>query len=341
MPPFPIQISKITYPRLKPHRWCDNGMLVQAYLQRHLRGRLNQVLRWRPKCVFRYVGQCDSIAASGGAGQRDRWRHMFHTGTHTDKIGVYFLMAMQRVGAGDPYAQFQIVGGSSLTCHYGNSGSGTITDYPSTWGHSLQLLDVNPDTDYQAVWSDFAEARLISGLVFELTLNSFVENNYLGRDVAALTPIQDIHRETPYPLATNAWKRNAAQSFTFTVDKDADARTRTSTTDINLVDNSSTAISSSTPGYVLDFRYKNRLSKTVVPTTFWAYGKTAGGGTGHVYLKDSGGAVLATLNINSAANAFYSTTWNAPTTEAKYDLHFDGDGVNLTTVYAAGVYEYA
>lgn len=334
-------IVKTTYPRFHPHRWCDNGMLVQAGLQSGLVKRLNQTLRWRTKEIFRYVGQVNSIATSAGASERFRWRHAAHTGTYTDKLGVYFLMAPQRVGSGDPYSQFKINGGGSLTHHYGNTG-GSPPDFPLYFGHSYQEIDVAADTDYEFTWSDFADGRLISGLVFEISSAPTVSGPYINRNVAVLSPIQDGEREDPMDAATDAWKRNGAHCFNFTTDIDADARTRTSTTDINLVDNSSTTISAATPGFTLDMRYKDRRGGGAeVPIVFKAYGKTAGGGTGHVYLKDSAGNVKATLNINSATDAWYSTTAVVDALEGKIDVHYDGDGVNLTTVRACSVYEYS
>ena len=77
-----------------------------------------------------------------------------------------------------------------------------------------------------------------------------------------------------------------------------------------------------------------------MPYVFKAFGAMPAG-TGHVYLKDSTGAVLATININAAAQAWYSTTVNLPNTEAKYDVHYDGDGVNTVSVYAVQLYEYS
>lgn len=342
----PITIGKLVPPRTHPQRWCNNGMVVPYTLEGRMRTLLNHVLKWHPKCLFRSPGRVFSIPATGGAGTRNRWRGVGRTSPMTTHLAIVMKMTVPgHATAGEFYSSVRVslAGGGSpvdVFMHYGNTTSSATGNEPSSWASTIQLLPVSPDTEYEFRWADHDGARLVSGLIFEMTAAANTTLGYLFPGVGVLTPIYDSHRDTPHELAADAWRQQGGTCINFTTDTDAGVRTRSSATDINLVDNSSTAVSVNTPGIKVDNVARCRSSKSTVPYVFKAFGAMPAG-TGHVYLKDSTGAVLATININAAAQAWYSTTVNLPNTEAKYDVHYDGDGVNTVSVYAVQLYEYS
>lgn len=335
-----IYVPRYVYKRVQPHHCVDNGMIVRASNESAIRRRVNQTLNWQRKELFRYVGHVTNIPA--GSGTRTRWRAKFHTGVGAKRLGVVFKMAQYR-GGGSPYAKATFSGGSAVeaTMHYGASNAGT-GDGPATWGIGTRFIDIVADADYEVQFADADNGRLISACIFEIAKDPDTTAGYLLQNIGVHQPIYDSDREDTSGLVDNVWRRNGSHVFNWCTNVDANARVRSSATDANLIDTSITAVSSSSPGIKLDMRYKNRRSKTTVPCKFWAYGSTAGGGTGHVYLKDSGGTVLATVNINSGTDQWHAATatLDLPATEAKYDLHLDGDGSNNTTIYAVSCYEY-
>ena len=111
----------------------------------------------------------------------------------------------------------------------------------------------------------------------------------------------------------------------------------------NLIDNSSTTVSASTPGYTVDLRYHTtlRLASVGVPVRLKvAAHSTAANDTGAVVLKDSAGNIVLTCLVNGGVGEYwYWTNGYLPATLAKYDLHFQQPATGTLTVYSADVYE--
>lgn len=333
-----INISRITPAPLHPHRLCDNGQVVTWRAEAGIAAALNHAARWHTREAFRYVGQVASIAAKAGAGQRKRWRCAWHTGPMTTRMWVAFGCGQAQV-TGDPYAKFEIDGGGdSATFHFGGGG-GALANAPSTLGYAVRSIEVSPNTQYTGLWSDYDDARLFSGCLFEESYEPDTDNGYAEPNAAVTGPIFDARRAATLGLADDLWSRGA-HTFSWVVDTDAAVRTRTSATDINLIDNTSTAVSAATPGYKIDLRYRRRRRATTVPVRIRVCALVAGGGTAHVYLKDSGGSTVATVTITGASEAWFTTDVNLPATDAKYDIHYDSDGANQVSVFAVSAYEH-
>ena len=111
----------------------------------------------------------------------------------------------------------------------------------------------------------------------------------------------------------------------------------------NLIDNSSTTVSASTPGYTVDLRYHTtlRLASVGVPVRLKvSANSTSSSDTGAVLLLDSTGSVMLTCLINGpSGDNWYWTNGYLPATLAKYDLHFQQPATGTLTVYSADVYE--
>jgi len=112
----------------------------------------------------------------------------------------------------------------------------------------------------------------------------------------------------------------------------------------NLIDNTSTTVSASTPGVQLDLRYRTTLSRAAlgVPVRFWAYASsTVASDTGYVQILDSAGAAKLTVPITGTTAQWYATEGYLPATDAKYDAHYGGNTLGTLNVYAFTVHEYA
>lgn len=320
------------------HRFCDNGAVPHPQFYQRAVYNLNRGGKRLGKCLWRSPGRVSSVVAAGGA-TRTRWRGAVHTGKFTVGMYVRVVMALS-TGAVNPYATFQLVGVDTLEFYYGST-LGTPTDAPIEFGHFIQAINCSPNSDYEFEFADHDDSRLVSAVVYEQKAQSDTDEGYLPTQYAVTQPIYDALRQSLAPLATEMWTHSGGTHVHWSADTDAAARTRTSTTDINLLDNVSTSVSANSLGWTLDNVYRNTASTTTVPYVFKALGKVAAGAGGHVYLKNSAGTVLATLTITATSPTWYSTTVSLPNTEAKYDVHFDGDGTNLCTVYAVSLYEKA
>ncbi len=151
-------------------------------------------------------------------------------------------------------------------------------------------------------------------------------------------------------MGANMWKRGAAQVFNWTVDLQASPLAITAVTDTNVVDTTSTAVNANTPGFVLDWTGKKRISQTGPSIVLAAFG-SATGGTGGVHygivkIKDSTGAVVASLTnqwLQGAVGAWFQTSpIQLPSgTTQKYDVTFQAGAAPATFhLNAVSAWEY-
>lgn len=116
---------------------------------------------------------------------------------------------------------------------------------------------------------------------------------------------------------------------------------------VNVIDNSSTTVSASTPGITVDLREHTtyRLRNVGVPVRFkvCVY-SSAGADTGAVKLLDSNGVALITCLVNGAATTDAEGDWYwadgyVPDALAKYDVHYGGNTTGSLTVFSTSLYE--
>lgn len=112
----------------------------------------------------------------------------------------------------------------------------------------------------------------------------------------------------------------------------------------NVVDNTSTTVSASTPGLTVDLRSHATLRTTSqgVPVRFMVAAYSAGAlDSGAIKLLDSTGAAVLTALVNApaAGEYWYWADGYLPATLAKYDVHFGGNILSTLTPYAASVIE--
>ncbi len=112
----------------------------------------------------------------------------------------------------------------------------------------------------------------------------------------------------------------------------------------NLVDDTSTTVTTATPGVQLDLRYRTTLGRASrgVPVRFWVYAEsTVTNDTGTVQILDSSGAAMLTIPITGSTPRWYVTDGYLPALDAKYDAHYGGNTSGTLKVYAFTVHEFA
>ena len=357
-----VPASKAASPPVQVDRWARNGLHPDAQFNNQLREATNAAVLFRTKEVYAAHGRIGvtGVIASFGAGDRHRWRFAFKTSNYMHGLLAKVVMHPPN-GTGATYnslGRLKIFSDATETTTvatvdfvYGDSPTG-VTDANGRQYLKEIVLDVtglSQDTQYYARFTDVDYGRIQSATVFEMASMTENTSGYLAQSYTTGASILDIDREQVTTIQNLIWKRVGSRCFTWSMDDQSTPRTRTSGTPINAIDNSSTAVGASAPGYKLQMQYKNRLSQsTGVPVAMWAFGSaTVGGGAGNagrVYLVNSGGSNVLTINqpwVTGAAAQWYSIAGVLPATQDTYYLHFDvGTTVGPTfSLFAVSLYE--
>lgn len=341
-------------PPLQPLQYARNGKYPDAYYQAEMAELANHLALYRQKEIARFGMTVGVIASPSSTTDRPRWRTRYRSSPNVGAVACQGSLALSVQTLGEfeteaaPYAKIEFdTGGAAVATgllYYGQAS--TASSIPDDLGVIFTLVrdaddeiwTPTADTLYNVTVTD-ARSRIAALTLNEvsLTLESPWSEGY-----ADGTPILDLHRQELIAGARLMWKRQAAPLCTWTVDDQAAPRTRTSATACNLIDNSSTAVATSTPGYTIDCRNRSTVGRTTVPCVFEAYAKMGSFATeGAIQLRASDDSVLATLTINSTTAAWYTTTVSLPATLAKYDLYFVSNGAATLSAYAACLRQYA
>lgn len=354
-----LPASKAASPPIGLNRWARNGKSPSAQLVSALQEATNQSVLFRSKEVFRYAATFADAVGSAGAGDRSRWRFAFHTGPYTHALMVVVVMRPQDVSYdNNTYARLDLstaVTGTpvalSQTFVHGSSpiGTGEARGWQYLKEVTSYVQGITKDTDYYGHFVDVDGARIQSATVYELSSMTQNLSGYLAQNLTGQSPILDVYRENVAVIQRALWKRGGAQVLNWT-SGDCNAtvtlgRFTGSTVSRNVINDSSTAVSAATPGYTLDMTGKNRLTQTTgVPVVMKAFGSITGGSGGRVYLRNSAGAAVLTLDptwVNGAPAQWYSVSGVLPASLAKYDPHYDCKiGGATFTLRGVSVYEY-
>jgi len=208
------------------------------------------------------------------------------------------------------------------------------------WNTVIAEIVVAPNSIYECeiVTTDFA--RPLGVTVYEVGNYNLSEATdfYNQRSPQAGSTILDDDRARLLIGADQLLRHNGATAFHWGR-RDGTTRTRTSATPINLVDGSSTAISTATPGFSVNMTYRRTASRTTVPVELAVYGRVSAS-TGIVRIVNSAGTPMATCSVSATANAWTVVTGSLPASTGKYDVQFYGDGANTLTVYALSLIEW-
>lgn len=322
---------------MQERRWVTNGRAPQADLYTVLATQANQAVAYRRKEMFRAGGLANALSSVAPPSTRTRWRFRGHTGPMTSRLVVILMVLPASSAVTSPYVSVNITDGGTYnvtkTFYFGSTGTGGSN--PSDVGTTkLYFPGVPSDAEIYGTFTDKDGARLVSAVVYEEALATDTANGYSDQNFAAQQPIYDSHRSAIAQLAGNMWTRGAAHAWNWSADQDSSATVVTGAT-LNVIDGTSTTVTTSTPGATLDMRYKNSVGLSSVTCTFAVYANM-GLGTGSVILKDSSGVAIATATIGTTLQ-WYTATALLPAVSAKYDVH--ATCVNTMTVYAFSLYE--
>ena len=346
-----ISVSPSIQPLTQVAKYARNNRVPDSSFQKELVALANSAAAYRGKELFRSSGAIDGAPASA-SGTRTRHRFAFHASPYCDLVAATFVMGPLLDGAGDAsYSQLTITttGGSLVgsakkyaTISYG--GGAAAGDNPNNFTVGTVFVNVTADTDYLGSIIDGDLGRCISVVVYEVMLAPDTSSGFLDSNVSVNSPIYSTDREDIMPMADAMWRHAGSLLIPWACETDALARVAVATkVDTNIIDNSSTTVSTATPGFTLDLTGKATIASGGVPVVFAAYGMQVAGfaGASGVKLKDSSGTTLADIHPPATVAGWFSTTLLLPATKAKYDLHYYATATGGTfTLYDVSVYEY-
>ncbi len=107
---------------------------------------------------------------------------------------------------------------------------------------------------------------------------------------------------------------------------------------MNLVDNSTTTVAASTPGFWADLLYANTVSQAGVAVQMHVYAKCPSG-SGTVRVLDSAGTTMLEVT-GITAEGWYVVNGYLPPTEQKLDVYYFGDGTHECSVWTVQVDQF-
>lgn len=345
--PTSVSLDQNEYQRMQPRQVARNNQTVRASTQSRIAGLANHLAYFKTREFASFGGDVTSIPASSST--RARWLVSNQIGPFADTIVARVVMAAPTASsASPPGAELLVNIGTDTGSGYQASAVGyaycgpytgtTPSDVPSEFVVGTIAVDVSGyrGSEFICWLYDLNAGRMLSATVYEISSPGYVTDGYVPANYALGTPIYDVDRSKISEVASAIWKRGRAPFFTWSDARSG--RTTNSITYLNLLDNSSTAVSSTSPGPTIDARYFGRASSnSTVPCRLDVYA-VIGTGTGTVALMDQTGSALATVSATTSASKF-STTFNLPTTLQKVDVMYKTDSHNMT-VYMVSLYPY-
>ncbi len=340
-----INISTTAKPPLQPAQWARNGMIPDASWASLLASHANQCAGIRLKELARFSSPLDGLLVAGGT--RNRWRFAFRTSPYASFIFVSYVLASPNA-SGDNYAKLRIRDGAALTVgdadyHFGGS-SITQPDTPAYFGFANVVVSSGgsavallPSTDYNGTFSDIG-SRLVSATAYEYPLAFTTANGFLSQGYAALGSIYQGDRGNVAAMARSMWLNSGAPLWSWSGDTDPGI-VNTTTTGKNVIDDTVTAVATSSPGVTLDLTNRSTVSRAAlgVPVVLKCYAaRTVSNGT--ITLRNSAGTILLTVSVTGTAD-WYSVAGYLPASIAKYDLFFTAGAAGTVTVYSASLYQ--
>ncbi len=347
-----ISITNTPGFKIRPMRYARNGSYPHTVLQAQMANEANKLVVYRTKEVARFVQPIGSLAPAAGGSDTTLWRFAFHSGPYTSTLFVKFYSSQpDQDSPGQASATLTIETVTPATVGTATLNQGVYTPSPNNVPsnfRSTQLVLVDgsgvapipPDTDLFGTLAVVNQSRILAISVSEGSINPDTDDGFAQTKFALGTPIYDEDRGDVTGLLRDMWKSGSSHLWNYAVQSDANAVTNSTTTAKNVIDNSSTSVTTATPGATLDLTNCStvRRASAGVPVTFKVYAaRTVSNGS--VTLRDSGGSAVLTVSITGAAG-WYSVTGNLPATKAKYDIWYVAGAAGTCTFYASSLYLY-
>jgi hypothetical protein len=346
----------LRFPRLLNHRrWCVNGRIPDASFLQQLVYGANHVMAQRRKVIMCTPQRCE-LWWIGASGTTNLWRARFHTGHGASKLQFKVaLSASVDSSAADPRLTFSLtdVGAATTTTRTIRQGVsyGTTTDGPSAFVYREPVMACSPNTTYELLVQAIDYIRPQSLAITEVATTSMSADYYHDLEPGIETPIYDSIRQRILEGYSNMWRRNGAHLLSWSevgwIDGGSNFpgnQSLTSATWQNLVDRSSTSVSSSTPGYYLGYA-PHRLCRisdgNTLNVVFAAYASCSAG-TADIRLQDSTGTRCSLTGIGTTPQWYSTTTTiaNTNTMTDKVDLQYQKNGGGNVNIRAVSLYTY-
>src|SRR5688500_4979708 len=311
-------------------------------------------MAYRRKVFINVAAGWDTTASSATT---TYWRAYMRTGYGVTQLRFDLALSLS-VHPNDPYVEIVVTesGGASQTIRvdYGSAGTGA-DDAPYQFGQILrQGVDVDPDTAYEIAVIAYGGARPLTVTGYEYA-NPEIDGAvayYAEIGLGSVEqPITHSLRKTILDGLSAVWMGNGAHLLTWAGDGGGTANSVTGTTWTNIIDESSTSVSASTPGYYFAANVAGSLADLLplvrikdgndLPVTLAVYGN-ASAASGEVRLVDSGAAGPSITTIGTTLQWYTTnTTWSnvdAIAGSGKVDLQARHSTAGQTVnVYAVSV----
>jgi hypothetical protein len=336
-------VASVLFPPLiDDERFSSNGMLPDAALLRRLAETLNWVAAKAKKQVFTKCQPLDAVLAGDPANVV--WPAYFRTGENVRGLHVacgialtdYSFSSMPEVNLIVKDTTPTTVINKSWT--FPASSAGTVVT-PDELNHVEEYVGgLLPNTEYYAYWQLTNGARLVYASLTEaqgaddadLGASHYVDDTVAGvsdpTPFLAEAPIYDAGIADLVTANNLLWRHNGAHLIGWCPDYDEDDGPLTSSfaspmTYTNVLDTSSTSVTSSSFGWKLFTQYHNTVNRTTVPVKLAVRSnRTSGGGTLDVRLTDGTNNIDIT-GIVDLGGGWSTVTANIPAQAGtKWDL---------------------
>jgi hypothetical protein len=347
-----------TPPPIEWRKFCLNGYPASAQFQNKLNEAANQAVTLMPRQLFWVAGR-NTPAKTSFATERARYRFAFRTGPYHHQLLAFVAMQPPETtyGASPSYARLKIFSDVSeattvATVDFlcGANPGGTVNYLTTGWAYTrtvtLPVDGLSANTDYYACFYDELGARIQCTTVIELQSMTQSNSGYLPQSITNDSEVVSTYRANVAAIQKATWKSCGATLLNWTADYGTVPITIASATATNIIDGTSTTISTSTPGFTLDLTGSDRVSQsTGIPCVMKVFAtKTADAALdGTVYLKNSAGSTVASVANQWAVG---TTKWAAssvfymPASSDKYDIQFNRAATGTFQVYAVSIYPY-
>lgn len=342
-----MTISKSARP-IAEKRWVQPKLLPAAAYEQQVVRMYANVLRWRRKLVYSYLGQVVDILDSNG--DQERIRFLCQSGKLAKALVFRIGMARPNYTLGEfeshpsPHVEITVSGSSSGTNTYraygGVTGGGASADVPSEWAWVKVTAPILEKEGVNVRVRAMDHARLLTLTCYEISdddeASTEPEGYRLGElGVATGSPILVGQRAIIAQGATDAWRNNGAHLLNW--GNDGASIARTSATYANPI-GTTTTVTSSTFGWNIETTAHNTVSQAGVPVIFAVYGETTGGATGKARIANSSGMLVEITGIGSLG--WYTALGTVPAGTTKVDLQIGSNGTNSFAIRYASLFEY-
>ncbi len=333
-------------------KYARNGAYPNSEFQSALSLTADRVLAFRPKHLATFFQPFPDLTRASGA-PTVYWRFAFRTHAFARYVFAQFYLAQPDNGAAtDPYAELKIE--TSVPATVGTaqahqaSNTGGVTDVPANYTTSVQLVKhgtpripsvLTASTDLFATIQAYNGACIVGCSVWMTAKAPDTSNGYAQVNFAGGSPIYDEDRLDVTTITRGMWKEGGGQIFNWSSRRDSEAITNSTTSNINILDNTSTTYTGAIPGPAADLSNRSTVRRAgTVPVKVWVYAsRTVSDGA--VDIRDNTGHSFITVSVTGAAG-WYSATGDFDASSSKFYVTYTAGAAGTITLYAVSIMQH-